>query len=1022
MYISKDDTQQILRASEGKLLDIIQSFTPLHRSGAGYTTTCPRCGSEKGLVITPAKKIFKCFKCGEVTGKTAIDYLMTGRGMNYPDALQYLAQYCGIVLEEPAQKATKHYKDFCSEMLEKSGLTRTDIRATVLKENGSTALITLPTMKAGTIDRHGNIIKGDDMIISYYDLDGNPVTYTNEMLQKKEAETERNFFRVRWKFPEEHKDKNGRPSKYHTPVGASTPLYIPQKIRDLYKDKKEIHTLFIQEGEKKAEKACKHGIMSLAISGIQNFGYRGQLPEDIAKIVEACQVKEIIFLLDSDCFDISDHITCDEPIERRPLNFFYAVKNYREYLNILKNRGLYLEVYFGHVIKNERGDKGIDDLLADALKGKENSLLQDIQETINLAKDKVGKYVHLYKITTMPDSQIREIWNLQDATKFCANYKDVLEHLPEFVFQKHKWKYNENGELESAQPIESDEQFYQISNQAKVDRGEARPEYEFKYERCFNFLFNRGFGKYMRDTMRMFVHVENKIVKIVTVDDVRDFMMSFSRTFLPEGVLEMLHKGGPQYLGDFRLAQLKYAQIQFEKRQKDVEYLYWKDKFWEITSSGIKEKDYNQLHNFVWSNQKKEYTPIISTPLWNVTKTIDKEDEQSVHYHIDITNEGNKCDFLKFLENTSNFTWRKEQLINSKKVLNDDMKITPEEIVDNQHHLVAKLCAIGYMLSEYKDPSITKAVVGMDGKQSDVGDSNGRSGKSLLGELLKIATPTVYINGKIADIERDSFMWTEVTDNTRIVFIDDVKRTFDFEMLFPNITGPWACNYKGGGRATLPFSISPKLYITTNHMLTGDSDSFLDRQWAIVFSDFYNSKHKPTDDFGRRFFVEWDYEQWNLCWNMCAQCIELYHKLGVVEAPGERIALRRLRQSMGEEFLSWAEEYFSDEAHRNTDLVRKELYDNLMGSVGLGRTKFYTPANFKSKLKSYCKWKGYIFNPHKFNKYGQPLNYDKDGKAITDDKRGGCEYFVIGDADYYKKYPGNEMAEILEDAGDKLNL
>lgn len=48
---------------------------------------------------------------------------------------------------------------------------------------------------------------------------------------------------------------------------------------------------------------------------------------------------------------------------------------------------------------------------------------------------------------------------------------------------------------------------------------------------------------------------------------------------------------------------------------------------------------------------------------------------------------------------------------------------------------------------EAKDNNVARAVVGMDGKQSEVGESNGRSGKSLLGELMRHVTPTVYIPG-----------------------------------------------------------------------------------------------------------------------------------------------------------------------------------------------------------------------------------------------------------------------------------
>lgn len=217
--------------------------------------------------------------------------------------------------------------------------------------------------------------------------------------------------------------------------------------------------------------------------------------------------------------------------------------------------------------------------------------------------------------------------------------------------------------------------------------------------------------------------------------------------------------------------------------------------------------------------------------------------DQDNQYSYTLSEEGKKSHYLQFLINTSNFTWRKSK---------DDF--SPEEENENHIHLLSKLCAIGYMAMEAKDSNVAKAVIGMDGKQSEVGDSNGRSGKSLIGELLRCVVPTAYIPGKRSDIFNDQFIWNDVLENTKFVFIDDVLQNFNFEFLFPNITGDWSVNYKGGRRITLPFERSPKIYIATNHAIRGRGSSFTDRQWLLAFSDYYNDSHKPVDDFGIRFF------------------------------------------------------------------------------------------------------------------------------------------------------------------------
>lgn len=131
------------------------------------------------------------------------------------------------------------------------------------------------------------------------------------------------------------------------------------KIRTAFKSGTRIDRLYIQEGEKKAEKACKHGIPSIAVSGIQNLGNNGSLPEDFVRIVTGCQVREVAFVFDSDWDDISSNIKINDPVEKRPRNFYSAARNFKEYMRSLKNRDIYLEIFVGHIRKMMQGTRGL---------------------------------------------------------------------------------------------------------------------------------------------------------------------------------------------------------------------------------------------------------------------------------------------------------------------------------------------------------------------------------------------------------------------------------------------------------------------------------------------------------------------------------------------------------------------------------------------------------------------------------------------------------------------------------------
>ena len=985
------------RQEPGDLVSIISEFTDQPRKeGASYKAACPLCHSEHSLVITPGKRIFKCFNCNGLDGKYPLDYLMKGQRMTYPEAIEWLASYYNMVVEydEPPRKKTQKSsgKSFCKKMLEASGLTNTDLMASVIEDENTK--VKRCTFVSGTLAKDGTIDEsGDDAVILYYDLDGRQVKYT---VDDKSKSYERPYYRIRYQFPEKHLDKNKRAMKYRSPAGAPTFIYYPQYIRSRYQAKLEIPVLFIQEGEKKAEKACKHGIPSVAVSGIQNIGYRGTLPEDIIRLVDICKVKTVVFMLDADCYDLTHTLTVDDPIDRRPRNFFYAVRNFKDYFAKLRNHNIYVELYYGHIRKDRTEDKGTDDILTNTLKGKEDELLKDIRHAMN-EKSGEGEWVQVHKITSLPDSKIQEFWKLQSAQDFCMRYFDQLKNLPEFTFNRRKLRFNENGELESAQPLEPDEVFWltSINRQGEI-------QYNFCYVGAKYFLEHRGFFRYKKPSGEYdFIQVENNIVKVVRPYEVGDFIRSFTKDCLQKPILEMLYKGGAQYLGPNSLTMLDFFMGAFDRPARDVQRLYFGSKMWEITADAIRELDYTQLHLNIWTDMKKEFNAEKLSSLIDVRQT----DGQ---YSYEITPVGRQCDFLMFLQNASNFTWRKDE-------------VTPEEQTDNAQHLISKLAAFGYLVVSAKDEAVAKAVVGMDGKQSEVGVSNGRSGKSLLGEAVKQVTCSKYYNGKaFAASANNRHVWDGVTEKTKVVVIDDCQRDFDFEQLFGLITGEWPVDPKNEKPFTLPFSISPKIYITTNHAIGGDGGSFEARQWCLAFSDFYSAEHEPKDDFKTRFFSEWDFEQWNLFWNLVAQCVQIYFRFGYVPAPGSRLKERKLIQDIGEDFIMWADEYFSAPEHFNTSLVKKTVYADFVSDIGPAKAKFYTTTRFKAKVIKYCELRGFIFNPQFYDPVTKKcLRFDKDNRPDpNNDKRNSLEYITVGDNSFYANTPTLWPDDVMDERID----
>jgi len=986
---------------------VVRDFQSLKKAGKDQKGKCLLCGSSS-FTVTPPKGIFKCFGCSE-GGKGAIAYLMTMERKSYPEALEYLsAKYNIEPLDDQKQKKLnaaeakaiskrkKNQKSFRDAQLASSGLSIDDVMADITIDDKK---VERNPYRKGTLNQYYRLEsgEGDDMIIYYYTLEGKEDMYKPEKSRNFEP-----FYRVRFQNPEERKDKFGKPIKYYSPKGSGSHLYVPDKIRKLYTNGRKIKRLYLQEGEKKAEKACKHGIPSVGIMGIHNIGSNNVMPKDLQLLIQKCEVEEVVFLLDADWRDLSRNIRNGDNVQQRPLTFFYAVKNFKEYMRTFRNLDINLEVYFG-APKDTAEAKGVDDILAGKFMGKEDDFVKDLEYAIN-TKDGHGEYVEIHKITELPDNKIKEFWKLHSNNEFAMLHKETLKNIPEFMLYKTKYRINDDGELELAEPIQSDEKYWELDKKNKPS---------FNYKRCYTFLRNRGYGRVRMQGARPYVNFHNHVIKTVERGDVKDFVMDVTEQIAPENVQNLLYQGGHFYLGDHSLENLKYYDIDFERPRKESQNMHFSNKFWKVTAEGVSEHLPNERTQTIWEDKiiKFEATqttePLVRFHLIN-DDYIDRQpnvDQDALRdfkgkYWLETTNTGKEAHYLQFLTNASNYYWRDKD---KKKDRKDEI----EMYIDLSMHLMNKLTAFGFMCHRFHNASAAKAVICMDGKLSEVGASNGRSGKSIFGIAVSKVVPQVYIGGKRRNLTEDQFLFEEVNEKSENVFFDDIRANMDFEFFFPNITGRWMLNRKGVGRVTLPAETSPKLLFSTNHALNGDGASFRDRQHFIVFSDYYNDNHKPTDDFGVLFFDEWDQKQWNLFYNLTALSLQLYFQHGLVKAPSSDIELRRLRQQMGEDFITWAEEYYAAEVDNdiidNINLgqrrARNILFQDFI-SKHTRAARHMTPTRFGKCIKWYCKYKGYHFNTSKMHKdLGIPFEdfIDNGGRTFVGeaDKSAGVEYYTL---------------------------
>ncbi|MDI1233160.1 MAG: hypothetical protein PSX81_02635 [bacterium] len=1002
------------------------------RHGKELWCKCPSCGKvpAKGkkafqLFTKKNKQSGKCFSCGYSADAYALVKFLgnLSETKDHPEILKILADVSKVEIKYEIVTAapTKTTKDkaieisnnkklfttthfvqpgsFAEEDLVKSGLTAEDFltKVTTVIDGIST---TVEIFRARSASKDGKyIIPGDDLVFIYQGLDGNIMEYQLKDKKGNYMGKPIELSRVRYQHPEHHQATNGKSMKYASPYGSGSQLWWPNKLIEMYQSGTQFDTLYIQEGEKKAEKATKAGMLSVGIMGIANImGANKQLHPDFALIIKKCKIRNIVFVVDAD-WNILKYEPSNEPsnmVNSRALTFFSATNNVKAYFHALINNNIDVNVHFSYILPNENKDKGMDDLLANTLKGKESDLLAEYAMLLNTPHGS-GTYVNTHNISVMSASKLQEIFKIGTKDQFVEANFNYLKELEKFNYNGTWLKIDDNCKDVMAQALAPEEEFYKISYNKK---GEI--VIKWMPSKFHKYLVNNGTGQYIISKQQSAVNEClikcNADLKTVTKIRPKDLRFDILRFFENIGEYDMYDfcVNNEKYLSDNSfINNIKYIndQVNLVENTPTSQNTYFNNCYWHVTKSGIESKNLADLNGYIWQQQVKDFAPKLGKePLVRFVK-IDEYNYKPI-----FRDDFKKADFLQFLINTGN-DYRTIPF----------EKLTPEQLQKVWNNLANKLSGIGYATHRHFNPSIAKAIVATDSNDASEGESHGRTGKSLLGQLFKNICTTWEIDGKKPDIDTDKNLYGDVDENTELVYYDDTRKGWDFESVLSRITGNFKIRQMYKAEIHLPREKTPKFFITTNHIIKGylNSPSFRDRINYIPFSNFYNENWKPSNDFKNLFFDEWDWEQWNLCYEMVACSQQIYFENGLIQGNMDLVSQKSLYTEISETIVKWFDEFFID--GKDNTILRDEGKTvhrlNLEIDKSIILTKFesenrkyvnqfgMTSTKFKQKIKQWCVFHGFKFNPK------VPLK-DKTGEILSeyggDDKRSGKEYITIG--------------------------
>ncbi|MDQ7060608.1 MAG: DNA primase [Sulfurimonas sp.] len=101
-------TQDSIEALKARLdvVDVVGSYVELKKAGVNYKSPCPFHDEKSpSFVVSPQKQIYHCFGCG--AGGDSVKFVMEYEKLNYPEALEKLADFANFTLSYTDNKHNK---------------------------------------------------------------------------------------------------------------------------------------------------------------------------------------------------------------------------------------------------------------------------------------------------------------------------------------------------------------------------------------------------------------------------------------------------------------------------------------------------------------------------------------------------------------------------------------------------------------------------------------------------------------------------------------------------------------------------------------------------------------------------------------------------------------------------------------------------------------------------------------------------------------------------------------------------
>lgn len=517
-------------------------------------------------------------------------------------------------------------------------------------------------------------------------------------------------------------------------------------------------------------------------------------------------------------------------------------------------------------------------------------------------------------------------------------------------------------------------------------------------------LLNQGKGEYT------LVHREGCVVSRVFPRDILEFLKLFAiERNLPREIRNLIVNSPKCAETAYQIMDIR--KLDFCDCDERSQNLYFKNSAFRVTAEKADKIPLQEFHGtVVWDTNLVDHNVTILPSMFDIKQR--KDCDGNDRFEIEVLNTDSH--FFSYLINSSRIYWRKE-LEEAWKADDesgeeeaykaqyrysiDGPMLSAEERHEQQMNLINKIFTIGYMMHNYKSPSMAWAPFAMDNKIGEVDECNGRSGKSFFFNSLKVFKSVVPLDGRNVRLMENPHVFDQVSSDTNILFADDCSKFFPMERFYDIITGGMSVNKKNKDSYFLEYEDCPKLCFSSNYVPNEFTPSTTGRMIYVVFSDYYHVRAETndyiedrtiSDDFGGRDIMrgpKYTEEEWNADLNFFIQALQFYLKMAAqrikIQPPMGNIMKRKSKEDMGALFEDWAYMFFSSESGNTDKFISKaEAFEEFKTFSGAAK-HYWTMNRFTKAIKAFANINPDVaeLNPKELRNSAGRIIRKVDGKA-----------------------------------------